>query len=292
MARVNKRPVAITASLLRRWQLPKPGEGGDKNDRGVALVIGGATEIPGAPLLAATAALRVGVGKIQLGAPRSAAISLGVALPEARVYQLPESGDGFLDRKSGSRAGDCSKESEATLIGPGMMNDDAIRGFMDEALHRITDQPLVIDALALGALRGGRYRFTDETRVVITPNIDEMARITGETPETINRDPRGIAVSVAQDLNVVVFSKDPRLSSRRRTAKSSATTKEMSDSRPQARAMCWQVRWWDSSPAEQRSIRPPPGPSICTGRPAIASADGSDPLDFWRGSCAMRSRPS
>ena len=207
MARVNKRPVAITASLLRRWQLPKPGEGGDKNDRGVALVIGGATEIPGAPLLAATAALRVGVGKIQLGAPRSAAISLGVALPEARVYQLPESGDGFLDRKSGSRAGDCSKESDATLIGPGMVNDDAIRGFMDEALHRITDQPLVIDALALGALRGGRYRFTDETRVVITPNIDEMARITGETPETINRDPRGIAVSVAQDLNVVVVLK-------------------------------------------------------------------------------------
>jgi len=207
LARVNKRPVAITASLLRRWQLPKPGEGGDKNDRGVALVIGGATEIPGAPLLAATAALRVGVGKIQLGAPRSAAISLGVALPEARVYQLPESGDGNLDRKSGSRAGDCSKGADATLIGPGMMNDDAIRGFMDEALHRITDQPLVIDALALGALRGGRYRFTDETRVVITPNIDEMARITGETPETINRDPRGIAVSVAQDLNVVVVLK-------------------------------------------------------------------------------------
>lgn len=170
-------------------------------------MIGGATEIPGAPLLSATAALRVGVGKIQLGAPRSAATSLGVALPEARVFQLPESGDGFLDRKSGSRAGDCSKDADAILIGPGMLNEDAIRGFMDEALHRIADQPLVIDALALSALRGGRYRFTDETRVVITPNIDEMARLTGEKPETIDRDPRGVAVSVAQDLNVVVVLK-------------------------------------------------------------------------------------
>jgi ADP-dependent NAD(P)H-hydrate dehydratase len=170
-------------------------------------VVGGATEIPGAPLLAGIAALRVGVGKIQLAVPRSAAISLGVALPEARVYQLPESGDGFLDRKSGSRVADCSKDADAILIGPGMLNEDAIRGFMDEALRRIADQPLVIDALALSALRGGRYRFTDETRVVITPNAGEMARITGDKPETIEADPRGVAVRVAHDLNAVVILK-------------------------------------------------------------------------------------
>ena len=169
--------------------------------------MGGATEIPGAPWLAAMAALRVGVGKIQLAAPRSAAISLGIALPEARVYQLPESGDGVLDRKSGSRAADCSRDADAILIGPGMLNEDAIRGFMDEALRRIADQPLVIDALALSALRGGRYRFTDETRVVITPNVGEMARITGEKPEAIEADPRGVAASVAQDINAVVVLK-------------------------------------------------------------------------------------
>jgi hydroxyethylthiazole kinase-like uncharacterized protein yjeF len=207
LARVNKRPVAVTASLLRRWQLPKPGESADKSDRGVALVIGGAAEIPGSPLLAGIAALRVGVGKIQLAAPRSAAISLGVALPEARVFQLPESGDGLLDRKSGGRAGDCSKDADAILIGPGMLNDDAIRGFMDEALHRIADQPLVIDAVALTALRGGRYRFSGDARVVLTPNVGEMAKLTGEKSATIEADPRGVAVSVAGDLNVVVILK-------------------------------------------------------------------------------------
>jgi hydroxyethylthiazole kinase-like uncharacterized protein yjeF len=173
----------------------------------VALVVGGAAEIPGAPMLAGIAALRVGVGKLQLAAPRSAAMTLGVALPEARVFALPESGDGFLDRKSGSRVGECSRDADAILIGPGMLNDDAIRGFMDEALHRIADQPLVIDAVALAALRGGRYRFTDDTRVVITPNAGEMAKVTGEKPESIEADPRGIAVSVAKELNVVVVLK-------------------------------------------------------------------------------------
>lgn len=153
------------------------------------------------------AALRVGAGKIQLAVPRSAAVSLGVALPEARIYSLPESGEGFLDRKCGSRVADCSRKADAILIGPGMLNEDAIRGFIDEALRGIADQPLVIDALALTALRGGRYRFTGETRAVLTPNIAEMAKITGDKQEAIEADPGGVAARVAEDLNAIVVLK-------------------------------------------------------------------------------------
>jgi hydroxyethylthiazole kinase-like uncharacterized protein yjeF len=168
------------------------------------MVIGGAAEVPGALLLAGVAALRVGVGKLQLAAPRSAAPQLGVALPEARVFSLPESGDGFLDRRSGARAADCAHGADAILIGPGMLNEDAIRGFMDELVRKVADRQLVIDAAALTALRGGRYRFTEETHVVLTPNIGEMAKITGEKKETIEADPRGVATSVSRDLNAVV----------------------------------------------------------------------------------------
>jgi hydroxyethylthiazole kinase-like uncharacterized protein yjeF len=208
LARASKRPVAVTSALLRRWPLPRPGEGGDKSDRGTAMVVGGALEIPGSLLLAGIAALRVGAGKIQLAAPRSIVPALGVALPEARVFSLPESGDGFLDRRSAGRVGECARNADAILIGPGMINEDAVRGFMDEIVRRIADHPFVIDALALTALRGGRYRFTEDTRVVLTPNVLEMARITGDKPETIEADLRGVAVSVARDLNAVVVLKD------------------------------------------------------------------------------------
>jgi len=207
LGRSSKRPVAVTAALLRRWQIPHPGSSGDKEDRGVALVIGGATEVPGAILLAGVAALRVGAGKLQLAGPRSAATSLGVAVPEARVFSLPESGDGFLDRKSGGRAAELTQGADAILVGPGMMNDDAVRGFMDEVIRRIADKPIVIDALALSALRDGRYRFTEETRVVLTPNIGEMAAITGDKTTAIEADPRGVALTVARDLNAVVVLK-------------------------------------------------------------------------------------
>ncbi|HYU53728.1 MAG TPA: NAD(P)H-hydrate dehydratase, partial [Gemmatimonadaceae bacterium] len=122
--------------------MPQPAASGDKEHRGVAMVIGGATEVPGALLLAGVAALRVGAGKLQLAAPRSVAPSLGVALPEARVFALPESGDGFLDRRSGGRAADCARGADAILIGPGMLNEDAIRGFFDELIRKVADRQL------------------------------------------------------------------------------------------------------------------------------------------------------
>jgi ADP-dependent NAD(P)H-hydrate dehydratase len=203
-ARASKRPVAVTASLLRRWQVPQPSEDADKQDRGIAMVIGGATEVPGALLLAGVAALRAGAGKLQIAGPRSAVTALGVALPEARVFSLPETGDGFLDRKSGARAVECAGQANAILIGPGMLNEDAIRSFMEVLLPRLAGKQIVIDAVALSALRGGRFRFTEDRQVVLTPNPAEMAKITGATKEAVEADLRGVATAVAEDLNAVV----------------------------------------------------------------------------------------
>ena len=189
--------------------MPQPGGSADKEDRGVALVIGGASEVPGALLLSGVAALRVGAGKLQLAAPQSVATQLAVAVPEARVFALQESAQGFLDRKSAGKVRDCAQHADAILIGPGLLNEEATRDFVDEALSRIVDKPLVIDALAGAALKGGRHRFADGSRVVITPNQSEMAMITGEKREQIADQPLEVAAAVARDLNVVVALKGP-----------------------------------------------------------------------------------
>jgi ADP-dependent NAD(P)H-hydrate dehydratase len=81
---------AITANLLRRLPLPQPAEDGDKDQRGRVLVIGGSLAVPGAALLAATAALRAGAGKLQIATCQSLALPLGLAVPEALVIRLPE----------------------------------------------------------------------------------------------------------------------------------------------------------------------------------------------------------
>jgi hydroxyethylthiazole kinase-like uncharacterized protein yjeF len=208
-ARASKRSVPITAALLRRWQIPQPSEDADKQDRGIALVVGGAVEVPGALLLAGVAALRAGAGKLQIAGPRSAATALGVAVPEARVFSLPETGDGFLDKKAAVRVAECAGQANAILIGPGMLGEDPILSFMEALLPRLGGKQVVIDAIALSALRASRFRFTEDMQVVLTPNLAEMAKITGATKEAVEGDPRGAAMTVAQDLNAVVALKGP-----------------------------------------------------------------------------------
>src|SRR5438132_1705170 len=56
----------ITSELLRGWPLPRPGEEGDKEERGRVLVVGGGAEVPGGAILAGVAALRAGAGKLRI----------------------------------------------------------------------------------------------------------------------------------------------------------------------------------------------------------------------------------
>src|SRR5881398_3354369 len=90
------RPRLIAPRLLRDWPLPQPDAAGDKEARGRVLVIGGSPEMPGAVVLAATAAARAGAGKLQIATCRSVAPHVAVAVPEARVFALPETRTGAL----------------------------------------------------------------------------------------------------------------------------------------------------------------------------------------------------
>jgi hydroxyethylthiazole kinase-like uncharacterized protein yjeF len=208
-ARAKKGAIAVTPALLRRWPLPRASVDGDKQERGVALIIGGAAEVPGALLLAGIAALRAGAGKVQLAGPRSICVPLAVAIPEARVIPLPENSAGNFDRQAGHRAAEHAQSADAFLVGPGMLDEDAIQKMMELLLPRLSRGPLVLDAMGLSSLRGGRYRFSADAQVLLTPNFGEMSRLTGDTIESIERDPAGIAGELARALDVVIALKGP-----------------------------------------------------------------------------------
>ena len=86
--------IEVDDALLRAWPLPAPDADGDKESRGRVLVVAGSREMPGAAVLAATAALRAGAGKLVIATPQSAAQTVAAAVPEARVVALPEASDG------------------------------------------------------------------------------------------------------------------------------------------------------------------------------------------------------
>src|SRR3954466_12454619 len=90
----NSRPRDVDAALLRAWPLPTPTMQADKEVRGHVLILGGSREMPGAVILAATAALRAGAGKLTIATGNSVAQLVALALPEARVIGLSETDQG------------------------------------------------------------------------------------------------------------------------------------------------------------------------------------------------------
>ena len=107
----------VTAAALRAQPLPAPG--GDKEQRGRVLIVGGSARVPGAVMLAGEAALRAGAGKLQLATAASVAPGMALAMPEALVLGLGENGQGEIVR--GHRALDAAMSAcDAAVIGPGM----------------------------------------------------------------------------------------------------------------------------------------------------------------------------
>ncbi|MYM66947.1 NAD(P)H-hydrate dehydratase [Pseudoduganella sp. FT55W] len=139
----------ITPRLLRDWPLPMPLADGDKNARGYVVIIAGSREMPGAVLLAATAALRAGAGKLAIVTADSVAPHVGVAVPEARVIGLRETAEGGLivDQRPDLQA--VCRQASAVLIGPGMQDETAccqlVRALLPDCIHA----PLILDAAGM-----------------------------------------------------------------------------------------------------------------------------------------------
>lgn len=182
--------VAITAGSLRDWQLPMPGADADKEVRGHVLIVAGSREMPGALLLAATAALRAGAGKLTIATAASVAPHVGVALPEARVIGLAETADGGLVADGAPGLHEACARACAVLIGPGMQDKAASAALVRALAPHCADTPLVLDAGAM-CVAGDGLRF--DGPVLLTPHAGELAGLSGEGKEQIAAAPEEAA---------------------------------------------------------------------------------------------------
>jgi len=193
--------VEIDARLLRDWPLPEPGGDADKEDRGSTLIIAGSREMPGAALLAATAALRVGAGKLAVAAGASVASGLALALAEARVIALPESDFGGPAADGLAKIEARLAKVDAVLVGPGLQDAAATRAFTRRLLKRTARAAIVLDALAMDVVLDIR-RF--DRPPLLTPHAGEMAHLTGLAKDEVNADPERHAREAALRWNAVV----------------------------------------------------------------------------------------
>jgi ADP-dependent NAD(P)H-hydrate dehydratase len=196
-----KRATEITPALLRRWRLPALDDRLGKVARGKVLVVGGSTEIPGAAILAAIAALRAGAGTLVIATSETVAVQVAVTVPEARVIGLRVTRDGELAKGAARALRDLVEDSDAVLVGPGMRDPRAGHEVLAAGKKRAT--LFVADA---GVLDG----FTDAQRpanTVITPHAGEMATLLDVDRDEVLAHPQAIATRAAAELGAIVVLK-------------------------------------------------------------------------------------
>lgn len=178
--------VAGAAQLIGRPRLAAPAADSHKYRRGLLAIVAGA--MPGASLLAASAALRAGAGYVKLLAPAA-----DPRTPPEVVIDTAPLGQALADSRIA-----------AVLVGPGLGRDEAARARLGEALH--TAPALVLDADALMLLTP-----TIPARGVpklVTPHdgeLDTLCRAFGVIAESR----RDRALALARVSGMVVLAKGP-----------------------------------------------------------------------------------
>lgn len=196
------RAKALSRAALRSHPLP-PIVDGDKETKGRILIVAGSREVPGSALLAATAAMRAGAGKLTIATVESIAPHVAVAMPEAMVVGLAEHRDGGFARSAVEKISDIAAEADAIVAGPGMAPGDTCRRIADTLLE--SDAALALDAALLHSMpasRGDR-----PTLPVLLPHAGELASLLDCDESEIADDPVGCGLRAAQRYRSLVLVK-------------------------------------------------------------------------------------
>ncbi len=171
-----------------------------KGSKGHGLLIAGCQRMPGAAILAATAALRGGLGKVTVHTTERALQALPIALPEA-ILDPDEHPDHF----SGIRWEKLPSDISAIAIGPGLGTHPQTVVAIKDVLERI-QAPIVIDADALNMLADNKTWLAYlPPYSILTPHPREFERLAG--PFTDNFDRMHKAKAFAQRYSCILILK-------------------------------------------------------------------------------------
>lgn len=176
---------------------------GDKETKGRVLIIAGSRAVAGAALLAATAAMRAGAGKLRIATVATAAPQLGMAMPEAMVIGVDEDQDGgFAPGTSGLLAEEASKV-DAVVAGPGMSQGKACRKIAAALLA--SNAAIALDAALLHAMRPAAP--DRQTVPILLPHAGELASLLDCDQRKIADDPIGCGLEASKRYRSIVLVK-------------------------------------------------------------------------------------
>ena len=165
-----------------------------KGTFGTLVILGGASGMVGAPLLAGRAALHTGAGKVWIGFVAGDPPPIDATQPELMLRTA--------DRVVGAGA-------SALVCGPGLGTDSRAGAILLRAIRE--DVPLVLDADALNLIAAQRDLaaavVARKAPTLATPHPAEAARLLGQSVPAVQRDRLAAARAVATLLDASVVLK-------------------------------------------------------------------------------------
>jgi hydroxyethylthiazole kinase-like uncharacterized protein yjeF len=167
---------ALPRLVDSRWvraQVPSIRADAHKGTRGKLIIIGGQVGMAGAPMLAARAAMRSGIGMVRLVVARENVPVVQAAVPEAPAHAWPESAEEVESSIAGW--------ADAVVMGPGLGASYGSRSMIELVLRNYRG-PVVLDADALNVFAGEPEQLGEligDRAALLTPHPAECARLLG-----------------------------------------------------------------------------------------------------------------
>ena len=199
--------VEISDDEFVRSLLPRRAPDAHKGDCGRMLAICGSYTMPGAALMCASAALRSGVGLVSMAIPESVYPMVGGRLFEPTYLPLPCAGNVVNGAEAARKLLPAIKKADSIVFGCGVGNDDAWLPVL-AAVFAEAECPVILDADGINLLCRNMY-VTENTRakLILTPHMGEMARLTGLSIAELRQDRIRYAAEAASRFGATVVLK-------------------------------------------------------------------------------------
>lgn len=187
-----------------RWvapRIPEFGADAHKGTKKKLAIVGGATGMAGAAILAARGAWRSGVGMVKLVVAAESRVAVQEAEPQALTAEWTTS--------SADVEREIVKWADVVAIGPGLGGGGAARALVERVLGEFSG-PVVIDADAINVFSSdvnALGRILGPGRAVLTPHPAEFGRLSGISVDDVLARRFEVGLPVARHTGAVVLLK-------------------------------------------------------------------------------------
>jgi NAD(P)H-hydrate epimerase len=159
-----------------------------KYSAGKVLTVAGSGSLPGAAVLAATSALKIGAGASILCFPKSVRELVHKKLGEVVVKAYEDSGKEYLSERNIDDLKEKIKWADVVAIGPGLGREKETQKAVLSLLKKYKPKKTVIDADGVFALGQGRYKKLNLKNTVLTPHHAEFAGLINISNNELKKD--------------------------------------------------------------------------------------------------------